>query len=259
MPAFLSEPAKGSLFIELFAGTARLSKALSSCGVSSLPIDVRFGVSHDVTQPSVRKWICDLLRSGCCIGLWIAIPCTTLSRARDRNRLTRVRGNEGRDLFGLPDLNPEQRGQVTSANRIINFCVALCRLANSLSISWYIENPRTSKLWLLPCIVDLQTPRTTYFLGVDFCQYGTPWKKATRILVSRHDDLAELSRRCAFSNPGYLCSNTGKRHICLSGFDATGLAFTKRAEPYPLPLCRAIAAAVKDHCVDMWMSSRALL
>ena len=168
---------QGKFFIELFAGTARLSKALSSCGVSSLPIDVRFGVSHDVSQPSVRKWICDLLRSGCCIGLWIAIPCTTLSRARDRNRLTRVRGNEGRDLFGLPDLTPEQRSLVTSANRIINFCVALCRLANSLSIPWYIENPRTSKLWLLPCIVALETPRTTCILDVDFCQYGTPGRR----------------------------------------------------------------------------------
>ena len=47
-----------------------------------------------------------------------------------------------------------------------------------------LENPKTSRLWLVPELQDLIKKIKGEMVYADFCQHGKPWKKSTAFLVS---------------------------------------------------------------------------
>eukprot|EP00959_Pyramimonas_sp_CCMP1952_P335180 7018365-Pyramimonas_sp.AAC.1 len=71
----------------------------------------------------------------------------------------------------------------------------------------------------------------------DFCQFGTPWKKATKILLCYWPPMA--IPRCRPSRGA--CSRSWLAHAILEGKGAKGVWPTARAQPYPLEL-RALLA-----------------
>ena len=72
----------------------------------------------------------------------------------------------------------------------------------------------------------------------DFCQFGQPWRKATRFLCS-FSGVAHVDRRC--SGCKGICSKGGKPHQQLVGIDPVmGRFGTHLAEPYPRGLRTAI-------------------
>ena len=95
-PQFVSEgvgrgtvqPQPGSLFLELFAGTARMSKAFSRVGFQVLAVDSVKpqgvpALALDLTKASSRKLVLDLVQSKRLAAVHLAPPCGTSSRARE--------------------------------------------------------------------------------------------------------------------------------------------------------------------------------
>ena len=72
----------GKFFLEICSGSAGLSKALRRFGISSKQFDTKNGPSGDLLKLEVLQYIRRLIQSGQCLGVWFALPCGTLSRAR---------------------------------------------------------------------------------------------------------------------------------------------------------------------------------
>ena len=111
-----------------------------------------------------------------------------------------------------------------------------------------MENPINSLLWHAPSFKKLLEASST--LVLDFCQYGTAWRKRTRWVAWRSADLSPLRRLC--SGRGGVCSRTGAHHTVLEGYDAVNKCLrTQTAAQYPTELCTQLARKMKDTCFNL--------
>ena len=115
------------------------------------------------------------------------------------------------------------------------------RLCLKYDVPFILENPQTSFLWDLPELQALVNRSDCYVRVLDFCQFGTKWKKPTRFLFGGipWSDSEPLQRRCEAR--GGRCSRTGQKHLILEGPGPDGRPWTRTAQPYPLELCRMLA------------------
>lgn len=141
-------------------------------------------------------------------------------------------------MTGMPGLNHRDQQKVTEGNQLLSRTLDIIALADSLHLRWVLENPFSSRIWLTEQLAKLQQQHAKLF-RVDFCAYGMPWRKSTGLMCSRFDSIDSIAKVC--SSPRARCQYSGHRHIALSGKDSTGTWYTRRAQPYPLLLCRAIA------------------
>ena len=129
------------------------------------------------------------------------------------------------------------KSDIALGNRLALWTASIIRLAIRYRVPITIENPMTSRLWIFPPIAK-EVSRATSVIVFDACQYGTPWKKSTK-LASWNIDLSPLEKRC--HQTANCCSATGVPHVKLEGVDDKGEFWTAKASPYPLPFCRAFA------------------
>ena len=115
------------------------------------------------------------------------MPCGTFSTARDHGKTD---GSEPRRLRGTtPEtvLKPEryctqrERQHVMNGNRVLYRMLDIIRLCISEKVSWYIENPKRSRLWMVPQITALTKLPGANFCQFDYCQFGTTYQKETFI------------------------------------------------------------------------------
>ena len=116
---------------------------------------------------------------------------------------------------------------------MLGFILELIRVCLREGLVYLVENPLNSWMWKQPGWNHLVSDwRRTDFL-VDFCVFGTPWKKPTRLRTN--GQLGGQRMRC-----GGTCV-----HRQLRGREAgTGRSLTKLAEPYPKRLCTLLAQAL---------------
>ena len=114
-------------------------------------------------------------------------------------------------------------------------------------VPWILENPHGSKMWFVPHLISIARRQTVHLRVADFCQYGKRWRKRTRFLCGGLDplDTHRLQRMC---RGRHTCSRTGKPHFHLSGSTPQGIPWTRVAQPYPAPLCHALAHALASAC-----------
>ena len=224
--------------IELFSGSGHLSHKLQLQHVRTEPWDIINGSNFDLLHRGVANRLKDHVKSGHLKFLWLGIPCVTVSRARrPGGGPPPLRSNE--HLLGYPDLVGKNKEKVDSANRLFVVCFELIQLCIKHNVSFVVENPLTSMLWKFPRLVQLFKRAGAVEVRVDFCQFGMPWRKSTK-LVGNLSNLLSLEAKCT----GKLCSASNKSHFRLEGRDDNGVFWTKRAEPYPAKLCFQIAKLV---------------
>ena len=145
----------GTLFLELFAGTGRMSKAFTRLGLQVLAIDsVKVsGVSSvvlDLVKPLSQKLVFDLIRSRRLAAVHLAPPCGTSSAAR------RIDAGPGspqplRSALhpdGLPGLSFFNRQRVATANKLYRFSAEVILACQANGVLWSLENPESSLFWL---------------------------------------------------------------------------------------------------------------
>ena len=238
-------PFKITFFLELFCGGAKLSAAIARLVPMVVTWDILFGPAYDLSIKANQSIIFGWILAGWIVGLHLGTPCSSFSCVRDRpGGPPRLRS----DIcpLGLPDLRPGDQQTVRLGNMLMYFSARCLRLCVHMHVPATLENPRLSRLWICSPISAVLRKRVITFNHVDFCMFGTPWKKPTGLLAC-FLDLGNCARfQCHGCPPGY-CSRTGKRHFILTGVDDKGKFWTKRAEPYPNKFCNFIARLYCDY------------
>ena len=144
--------------LSLFDGTGSISRPFLEAGweVQSLDLDGRYGAT---VCCDIRSWDyreeppCDVLIAGC--------PCEQYSIARTTGKKPRN--------FELADQ------LVATTWRIIQHFLRL-----NPDMQWFIENPDSSLLWRRR----VAEPFADSCVRLDFCQYGKPYRKRTRLATN---------------------------------------------------------------------------
>ena len=88
--------------LELFAGTARVTKCLLKKGLLPFPIDICIDPRQNVLHVHVGHTLLHLIQGGHIRCLWVGIPCTSLTRARKHDGLGRGPIRSEHHVCGLP-------------------------------------------------------------------------------------------------------------------------------------------------------------
>jgi hypothetical protein len=226
--------------VELFSGVGRLSTEMNENDCACIPIDIAYGVKHNMLHSPNERCFFNLLRKRLIRFVWIGLHCSSFSVARKLDGLgPKPLRDDHMYIMGLPDLSRSDAKLVSNGNLLLLMAVRTIRLCNQLGIPWALENPLSSRVWNTPVIKTLVDEIVPAFIDLDFCQFGELWKKPTRIMY-KGIDFSPLGLRCQTCEGR--CSRTGKKHVTLQGKDAWGQFLTLKAQPYPFDLCNLVAS-----------------
>ena len=171
-----------------------------------------------------------------------ALPCKSFSRLSiNLNGGTRTNDKP----WGSGELGREILG-----NKLLERTVLLIQILIRHGSYWSLENPRTSLVFRMPTIVDIQTRSDTHVIHFDQCMYGLKFddssphercQKPTRIITNL-STLKQLEQSCDHSHV----------HIHAVGGFRGPTGWTKRstaAAAYPDALCErwaGLAASKED-------------
>lgn len=185
------------LFVEIFAGTARLSKAAREIGMEALPVDKTAARStqihiaqYDVSEPEQLAALMEVLENEKhrIAAVHLAPACGTASKAREKKLrswakkgfkipqpLRSVKKPMGVDgLTGLDKIRTEAANQVYAATaQIVAFCIRFDILCS-------VENPENSLFWLYPDVVQVMQSVQGSSTSFHNCMHGGKRKKLTK-------------------------------------------------------------------------------
>ena len=181
---------KDLIFIEVFAGSAGLCRALKQCGYSqSLAVDKVASplarapiVTLDLCQPGSLAILLDLIERDCVAGIHLAPPCGTSSRARELpNGPPPLRSLEYPD--GIPSLSGLDALRVKQANELYRVTALVFELRCKKGILCLIENPRRSHFWATKDMAAIGSDYSLY-ASCHHCMMGSKRRKATMLLAN---------------------------------------------------------------------------
>ena len=239
---FLPEQKKdlGKWVLEVFSGTAHLSKAMVRQGFRCAAWDIDYGPSCDVLQSKVLRSLLSFISTHEVVLVWFGMPCQSWTRARRWDGGPPPLRDDSTFLWGRNGLTQADVTKVRLGNILLLWTVVFATLCDILSIAYVIENPGSSRCWLTRPMQFLLHKASLDF--VDYCQYGVPWRKNTGFLHAGIPNLAGKLKLCTVVNGR--CSANHRRHIILSGKDSNGIYWTHRAQPYPPLLCHHLSLHV---------------
>ena len=173
-------------FIEVFAGSAKVTKFLSEKGViCGPPLDLSLSPEYDLSEVHVISWLIHLVTSKRLKGYMLEPPCTTFSIMR-RPRLR----SKSKPLGFVPKEEKTHQGNMLSCRSGQLMHVGVRHGACGL-----LETPFSSYMKHMPFWKSLETydPFTT--VRCDSCRYGSPHLKSFRFLCLRLETEL-ISKRC---------------------------------------------------------------
>ena len=232
------------VFLDIFSGDGGVSHCLKKRGFPVVSIDICDDSRLDVLDPSVVAVIDGWIKSKCVLGIWLATPCTSWSRARHgpiNSSWGPIRSNQC--IYGFKNLSDKDYSKVTIGNKTMRFTAHIILNCIHFKTPCFLENPATSMLWLAPPIVKVCSHDSSRSFVCDFCQYGARWRKRTRIQGWFVQDHTSLTYLCQ-GRKG-ICSRSLVHHIVLSGQDPVSKQlWTHLAQPYPKGFACAAAQAL---------------
>ncbi|CAE7480278.1 unnamed protein product [Symbiodinium necroappetens] len=249
--------------VEIFSGTAVLSRALFAQGFSTFSVDHR---PRAALMPTARLDLCDpaqqqLLLDRLCAtlpsALHLAPPCGAASRAREKPLAASLKARgvrepqplrSGLHPFGLPTLaeGSSDETRVRQANKLYAFCFKLVCWALDRSVAFTLENPAGSHFWAVFAALARADAKASWHkhtdlcfqVTFDHCMYGGTRPKSTRLLTNC-PDMADLTARC----------DKGHSHAPWSAcYSSSGWVFATHLEAaYPVCLAEAIASRFRAH------------
>lgn len=184
------------MFLEIFAGTARLSRAVRDVGMSAMAIDKDSQraqsvhiATYDLNEPDQVAALSDFIVKHSHIILWahFAPSCGTASIARGRPlpKLAKMGIKVPKPLrsdsqpMGMDGLSGLDKIKAECANITYENTCELMRLCIELGIAVSLENPKNSLFWKIPLVEAFLLEIGGYNTNFDNCCHGGTRKKAT--------------------------------------------------------------------------------
>ena len=246
------------LFVEIFAGSARLSKVVRDAHMRVLPVDHSTARAHgihiatlDLADKQQVDRLLELLEQEKDNLVWIhfAPACGTASRARERPlpKLEAQGFRVAKPLRslqhpeGVPGLKGTDKQRVEAANLVYFYTAVIVRWAVERCIACSIENPQNSLFWSVPCIRKLLLDIPGYDCCFDNCCHGGSRKKTTRWWSTRN-----------WFQPLAVFCDDGHPHAPWKPTAVEGKLVYPTAEEaaYPILLCQRLAGIVKAKLLD---------
>jgi hypothetical protein len=144
-------------------------------------------------------------------------------------------------LRPLQGISEKNRQKVIDGTRCMQFTVDLAIFATAWGALWSIENPWSSLMWGETGMIGLIKFTAAFWIYVDFCMYGSKYRKPTAILTTALC-LDLLGREC---DP-----QLKHKHLVLKGMIwcpvlNAQIFRTKLAQIYPPQFCSAFAVLIK--------------
>lgn len=215
------------VYLELFAGSSRLAAALRRVAQQPvLAIDSRLGEWCDLTRPAVQTVIGGWVKAGLVKGMWAGFPCTTWSVSR----WPALRSND--HPWGLPECLAQPRLDkcIKLGNATLRATVKVLRACLKMRVPSILENPHSSRAWQTPSMQHLAALDACQTVVCDCCQWGSPWRKRTRLMCFFVPRANHMARMCTGKHG--MCSR-GKPHVHIRGPDPSGQLRSRLAEPCP--------------------------
>jgi hypothetical protein len=157
------------MVLEIFAGTARLTRAVRDAGMSAMAIDKDSQraqsvhiASYDLNEPDQLNALCDFIGKHYHLILWahFAPSCGTASRARGKPlpKLEKMGIKVPKPLrsdskpMGLDGLSGLDKVKAECANITYESTCVLMRLCIKLRIAVSLQNPKNSLFWKVPIV-----------------------------------------------------------------------------------------------------------
>ncbi|CAE8586489.1 unnamed protein product [Polarella glacialis] len=237
------------VFLEIFSGSGRLAAAVKRTGGLILFWDVTLGVEYDLCNKRNQSFLRGLILAGIVWGVHIGTPCVSFSRAR-RGRPPPIRNNQY--INGIPGIDAKNQLKVDVGNCLMIFSFGVLRFCARMHLPCTIENPTTSMLWLTSQAISAQSLSTYTEAVTEFCMFGKPWRKSTKVVgvnicLRKFDDYRCTNKPCG------VCKRTMRPHVVLSGSDPNkpGQFLTLTAQPYPRGFCSILATGFRNSSLDI--------
>ena len=187
----------GPCALELFSGSGHFAQSFRQAahvhGLAIFEWDIKWSSQHDLLSSKVQAKVRGWVRGGLVRLVWMGTPCTTFTTMQNMRRGGPLRTEKFPDgVVGLP---PHQQAAVTAGNSFLRFSASILSICRRAHIPAIVENPHASGLWRHPVLAPVWKWKETKQFVVDYCAYGTPWRKRTRLLAV-WADLSQSSRRC---------------------------------------------------------------
>jgi site-specific DNA-cytosine methylase len=167
--------------LELFSGTGSVGKCCKQIGYEVVSVDLLLPADHqiDIMDFDYKQYPKDFFDI-----VWASPPCTEYSKAKTRG----IR-------------------KIEEANKIVMKTLEIINYFNPEY--WFMENPQTGKLKEQLFMKDLP------FVDCDYCMYGKPYRKRTRIWTNKKCNLSLCNKKCgAFINGKHIgsCGNGNTKY-----------------------------------------------
>lgn len=219
---------KGAL--DLCTGVGGVARKLLGLGCPFVvSLDWKRSSRADLLDPQLQEQLIQLILEGAFEVVGSAIICSSFSKA------VTPAVRSPRYPAGLPFMRRSMREKVKQGNIHARFNVRIMEASDESITFFWLENPDSSYLWIQKGYSRFRRPDSVDVMRADFCRYGTPWRKRTRVATS-------------------IPSLRGKRVLCRC---STGSQFPLRgqhpflkkpwtavAEPYPRGFARLIASSI---------------
>ena len=239
------------IFLEIYAGTARLSKAVSDEGFQCIPIDKtasrssNFIAIYDVTDELQLQQLLDFIEREHrrIIAVHLAPACGTASKARERPlpKLSRKGFKVPKPLrsadkpLGVDNLTGLDKIRTELANIVYTATAVLIRKCVSFNILCSLENPLNSLFWLFPDIKLVLEEVGGFDVIFHNCMHGGKRKKQTRWWASDS----------TYRSLALLCDNSHPHQKWTPTETEAGLQFPTTDEAaYPHMLCKRVASII---------------
>ena len=238
------------LFVEIFAGTARLSKVAREQGLGILPVDKTatratqvFIANYDLTSPEDMSSLMTLLAAEKerILAVHLAPACGTASKAREkklwsfRNKGFKVPGplRSKEKPMGLDNLEGLDKIRTEAANIVYSATAVIIKFCIENMILCSLENPENSLFWDYPDIAEILQVHVGFSVYFHHCMHGGTRNKKTRWWSSED----------VFSTLSATCDGSHKHATWNPKVVGSQLTFpTAEEAAYPMLLCKRVVA-----------------
>ncbi|CAE7409115.1 unnamed protein product [Symbiodinium sp. CCMP2592] len=245
-PQPISPPLKDTTCVELFldicCGAARpLTTAMSSCGVTCLPIDLLGEEQLDLLNDDTYDHLLRLCFSGIVRLAHGSPPCKEYSRLKLRPGVPpAIRSPD--HLNGLPGNTASQQARVHSSQKLLYRCVCLLRAAFGSGAHVSLEQPTNAMSWLEPFVQDMLSEIQASLVNIPACSVGQDIAKSWLLACSYSEF------RCLAGT----CVHEGGHQSVAGARDERGNFLSQRTAEYPSQL----AGRFSEKAVNLFSSSR---